>query len=542
MGLGIFAIKVSDLPVMNTADSMAKTIVVAGENGTVPIPCPAPSCTTSPELGYNASGMDIYLTMTAADRDSRVGIALQETAGPGLSAGNSFVVTFRGQPSSASIDNPKLPAGTPLFFSNQPGLWSVRVDLENELEDPPVALVFNENSVTPVVQIGETIHTSAGSFAITAITESYDPIANVALDAAGMPRTQRRGDHQIAFRATSGTSTIVIRAVQRDSDEDGLYDHWERAGGGIDVDRDGTIDLNLNALGADPLLRDIFIEIDWTHPRVDPPRSYSNQPADRALKRVAEVFNGAPALPNGIPAMVKAHIDAGPGNDTLGDPFSQNFPTGHQGGDLVGQVGMPTAHLDLVYFGTPGSFSIPGAQVRSLSDIKQNFFGSADKFAREFAFHYVVLADTFAAYEDFATDLNADGVYNVGDRIGADGVLTTDEVTSVDAGKTPRSMTPAQPIVDSATPGSVSVTGFMFPAVAPGLFRQGVLITSGAGAGQLRKRSRPRLPRPWRWSRIGALSLALATHSFSYPPIRASAKVITDRNRIATARPEMMCW
>jgi hypothetical protein len=464
-GLGVFAARVS---------SPSNVTRIAGENATI----------TNPDLGYDAAGMDIFLTFTAAQRDSRVGIALQETAGPGLTAGNSFVVTFQGTPSAGSIDNPTLAPGTPLFFSNQAGLWAVRVDLENEL-DPAGPLVLNANSATPVAQIGETLHTPSGSFAINGITELYDPIANVALDSTGMPRTQRRGDHQIAFRATSGANTIVIRAVQRDSDEDGLYDHWERTGGGIDVDRDGTIDLNLNALGANPLSRDIFIEIDWSHPRNDPPRSYSNQPADGALKMVASVFNGAPALPNGIPASVKAHIDAGTGTDTLGDPFSQNFSTGHQGGNLIGQVGMPTAHLDLVYFGLPGSFSIPGGKARSFAEIKQNFFGSADKFAREFAFHYVVLADSAGAFEDFVTDTDGNGVLSGSDTVGPDGVLSRGELLYSDANG--RGATPSQPTVVTATGSSATVSGFTFPTVGLGLQGSGVLITSGAGAGQLRQ-------------------------------------------------------
>ena len=63
-----------------------------------------------------------------------------------------------------------------------------------------------------------------------------------------------------------------------------------------------------------------------------------------------------------------------------------------QGGDQIGQAGTG-AHLDLVHFGLPGSVAIPGVQARALSDIKDNFFGTADKRARELAFRYVVLAD-----------------------------------------------------------------------------------------------------------------------------------------------------
>jgi hypothetical protein len=47
-----------------------------------------------------------------------------------------------------------------------------------------------------------------------------------------------------------------------DTDGDGLLDHWETDG--IDINRDGTVDLDLPALGADPMKKDLFLEID-TH-------------------------------------------------------------------------------------------------------------------------------------------------------------------------------------------------------------------------------------------------------------------------------------
>lgn len=114
MGRGVFVAPVS---------APSNVTVVAGENGNTPVPCPAPSCTTNPDLGYDAAGVDIFLTFTDADRDARVGIALQATAGAGAVAGNGFVVTFAGQPSSASVENPILGGGTPLVFSDQAGLY-----------------------------------------------------------------------------------------------------------------------------------------------------------------------------------------------------------------------------------------------------------------------------------------------------------------------------------------------------------------------------------------------------------------------------------
>lgn len=46
-----------------------------------------------------------------------------------------------------------------------------------------------------------------------------------------------------------------------DTDGDGLLDSWET--GGMDVNGDGVIDLNLPALGANPNHKDVFVEADW---------------------------------------------------------------------------------------------------------------------------------------------------------------------------------------------------------------------------------------------------------------------------------------
>jgi uncharacterized repeat protein (TIGR01451 family) len=45
-----------------------------------------------------------------------------------------------------------------------------------------------------------------------------------------------------------------------DKDRDGLLDSWETSG---DIDNDGTMDINLRAMGADPLRQDLFLELDW---------------------------------------------------------------------------------------------------------------------------------------------------------------------------------------------------------------------------------------------------------------------------------------
>lgn len=53
-----------------------------------------------------------------------------------------------------------------------------------------------------------------------------------------------------------------IARLCADSDGDGLCDDWEQEGGGIDVDGDSVIDLDLHALGCDPYRKNILVELD----------------------------------------------------------------------------------------------------------------------------------------------------------------------------------------------------------------------------------------------------------------------------------------
>ena len=132
-----------------------------------------------------------------------------------------------------------------------------------------------------------------------------------------------------------------------DSDGDGLPDAWETDG--VDVDGDGSADVDLPAMGADPNVPDLFIEVDYMY---RPESSHTNlfgiritdkeinlKPSDVAMKIVMEQFaRSRPAFPNGI----NLHIDTGP--DSIMDlktgkkwgslsrsntlDYSENFDTG----------------------------------------------------------------------------------------------------------------------------------------------------------------------------------------------------------------------
>jgi VCBS repeat-containing protein len=391
-GLGVFAS-------MNDGSGFSAPIRIAGEN---PIVGPK-----QPELGFNDAGNPIFFSSFDTGFN-RVGVTHQDLGRAGLQD-DSFVVTFIATPSSASRNNPTPAAGgKPLLFSAQTGIWSVRVDIENQLQAPR-ALVVHPTSPIPVIQMGDRLNNAA----VIGLS-LYDPLGNATKDQAGNARTSRRGDHYLAFWASTSTGEVLVRGAHLDSDEDGLLDHWETRG--IDIDQDGTIDLNLNAMGANPLHRDLFLEIDWLVDRISGvPTNWSNEPAAGVTQFLVDMFADAPALPSGVPGGteippgIKVHIDAGRGNDTDGNPFSHNMPIPDellQGGDEIGQPGIaagnPQDHPDVVFFGPPNSpdFMVPGVQTQSFQQIKEGFFGTADRRARELAFHYAIFADFY----DFIRD------------------------------------------------------------------------------------------------------------------------------------------
>ncbi|MFP6621237.1 MAG: hypothetical protein VB877_17975, partial [Pirellulaceae bacterium] len=138
-GPGIFA-AVNEVGPWSGFDT-ADLITVAGENQA-----------GSPELGYDAAGNDLYID--TIDLDNRIGVTKQGLTGMNFS-GDSFIVSFIGTPNAASADNPIVP-GTPLLFSGQKGVWTVRVDILNELNGTNKR-VFHQTSPIPVLQVGDTI-------------------------------------------------------------------------------------------------------------------------------------------------------------------------------------------------------------------------------------------------------------------------------------------------------------------------------------------------------------------------------------------------
>jgi hypothetical protein len=151
-----------------------------------------------------------------------------------------------------------------------------------------------------------------------------------------------------------------------DTDRDSLLDSWETSG--IDFDNNGTVDLDLPAMGADPQHKDIFVEIDYMV--LGGTTGHTHKPKADALQTVINAFNNAPVTnPDGTTG-IHIHIDAG--SDTIMNPVTnETWGTRSQSNALTHQNNLGTcpggydwSAFDAIKgLGAPGSFSIQRADV-----------------------------------------------------------------------------------------------------------------------------------------------------------------------------------
>jgi PKD repeat protein len=129
----------------------------------------------------------------------------------------------------------------------------------------------------------------------------------------------------LGLPGTSQTWPISALAVSsfesslQDTDGDGLKDDWETFG--YDYDGDCIVDVDLPAMGSDPLRKDIFIEIDYMVGYVCIPNpygypvwcfDYDHQPKEDAIAQVVQAFAAAPnSNPDGSFG-ITLHVDSGP--------------------------------------------------------------------------------------------------------------------------------------------------------------------------------------------------------------------------------------
>jgi hypothetical protein len=96
----------------------------------------------------------------------------------------------------------------------------------------------------------------------------------------------------------------VFSVTARDTDGDGLVNAWERHG--YDHDGDGVVDVDLPAMGANVLRKDIFVEIDYMVGS-----AHTHKPKANAVAIVVEAMRNAPvANPDGTTG-ITLHVDTG---------------------------------------------------------------------------------------------------------------------------------------------------------------------------------------------------------------------------------------
>lgn len=188
-----------------------------------------------------------------------------------------------------------------------------------------------------------------------------DHIYTFNIDAGSTPRRLNFAIGDLYAVDNDGSFTIALSDSESfslsDSDEDGIWDHWESQGGGIDADGDGTIDLDLYAMGARPDRKDIFLEIDW----LDEGNGHSHRPTQEAINIVQNAFSSH---------NIELHVE-----------FSTAIPATSS-----------TRNVD--FCGLRPNDSCPTG-VTDFDNIKSNHFGNAGenqtvKDARALVYHYVL--------------------------------------------------------------------------------------------------------------------------------------------------------
>jgi hypothetical protein len=169
-----------------------------------------------------------------------------------------------------------------------------------------------------------------------------------------------------------------------DTDGDGLPDSWERDG--YDANDDGTIDVPLPQMGADPRHKDVFVQLDVMlgHPI-----------QQDAIKLVVDAFTNAPVSNPDGKAGIALHVDGGPG-------WLMNPKTGAKWGGL--SKARATAERPVF-----GSNSIVGKYKWAEFDaVKANNFSAA----RQRIFHYALSVNRYGTETEGSSGLSRGGPAN----------------------------------------------------------------------------------------------------------------------------------
>ena len=175
------------------------SVSIAGAPGNV---SPIPACTENTIVAYDNNAAPI--TMSSFSTGSRIGVVHYEDGPIGIE-GDRAVLVFLAKPTKASRENPGIP-GKPLLFTDQTGIWTVRVDFDKELKGNKV--IPHISPPLPVVQIGDTLF---GAQILDLAL--HDPIAKAEFEDEEFPLfSEGEEDHYLAFWADTTRGEHVVRA------------------------------------------------------------------------------------------------------------------------------------------------------------------------------------------------------------------------------------------------------------------------------------------------------------------------------------------
>lgn len=131
-----------------------------------------------------------------------------------------------------------------------------------------------------------------------------------------------------------------------DTDADGLLDEWET--NGFDADNDGTIDIDLPAMGVDPDRKDFLVEVDCMVAG-----THTHCPDQAAIQSVVQSFADAPVPNLDSTTGIQLHVDTGSlyGLQTVINVNGNGGVTGTfgdygGGGDQIGEAGNTVVDWD----------------------------------------------------------------------------------------------------------------------------------------------------------------------------------------------------
>jgi len=132
------------------------------------------------------------------------------------------------------------------------------------------------------------------------------------------PTNCAQGEGDIAIRVCFD---ISIDSNNGDADGDFLLDGWER--NGHNADGDNTIDVNLPGMGASPVRKDLFLELDC----LVAAGNHTHCPVQGAIQTVVQSFANAPVNNVDGTTGIQLHIDIGGlYNQAAGAPSNCNVP------------------------------------------------------------------------------------------------------------------------------------------------------------------------------------------------------------------------